>query len=102
MKMTPHKILQALGFDVPEQGIEVNEHDAFFHAESLRLIGNTISIDRIDNSELISLHDGMAGLVAAHRGEEAVPASEQTAERVKAIIRANCNVTYKLNMKSQA
>ncbi|MFZ3461423.1 hypothetical protein [Vibrio harveyi] len=72
MKMTPHKILLALGFNVPEQGIEVNEHDAFFHAESLRLLGNTISIDRIDNSELVSLHDGMAGLVAAHRGEEAV------------------------------
>ena len=95
MKMTPHKILLALGFDVPEQGIKVNEHDAFFHAESLRLLGNTISIDRIDNSAL-------AGLVAAHRGEEAVPASEQTAERVKALIRANCNVTYKLNSKSQA
>ena len=44
----------------------------------------------------------VGGLVAAHRGEEAVPASEQTAERVKALIRANCNVTYKLNLKSQA
>lgn len=26
MKMTPHP----LGFDVPEQGIEVNEHDDFY------------------------------------------------------------------------
>jgi hypothetical protein len=100
--MTPHHILSALGFDVPEEGIEVSEHDAFLHAESLRLLGNTISIDRIDNSDLVSLHNGMAGLVAVHRGDEAVSASEQTAERVKALIRANCNVTYKLKTKSQA
>ncbi|MCG3740691.1 hypothetical protein [Vibrio cincinnatiensis] len=61
MKMTPHQILNALGFDVPEQGIEVNEHDAFLHAESLRLLGKTISIDRIDIAELVSLYDDMAG-----------------------------------------
>ena len=102
MKMTPHLILNALGFDVPEQGIEVNEHDAFLHSESLRLLGNTISIERIDNSELLTLHDGMAGLVAAHRGEDAVQASEDTAARLKKLIRTNCNATYKLNLKSQS
>lgn len=102
MKMTPHQILNALGFNVPEQGIEVNELEAFLHYESLRLLGNTISIERIDNSELLTLHDGMAGLVAAHRGEEAVKASEGTAARLKRLIRANCNITYKLNLKSQA
>jgi hypothetical protein len=102
MKMTPHDILNALGFDIPEQGIEVSEHDSFLHYESLRLLGNTISVDRVKSSELISLYDGMAGIVATHRGEQAVPASEQTADRVKALIRANCSVTYKLNLKSQA
>lgn len=100
--MTPHEILTALGFDVPEQGIEVSEHDGHLHAESLRLLGKTISIDRIDSDDLVSLHDGMAGLVATHRGEEVIQASEDTAERIKALIRANCIVTYKLNVKSQA
>ncbi|MFO4754350.1 hypothetical protein V5H08_11860 [Vibrio cholerae] len=102
MKMTPHQILTALGFDVPEQGIEVSEHDGYLHAEALRLLGKTISIDRIDSDDLVSLHDGMAGLVATHRGEEVIQASEDTAERIKALIRANCIVTYKLNVESQA
>lgn len=38
--MTPHQILIALGFDVPESGIEVNGFDAYLHTESLRLLGN--------------------------------------------------------------
>jgi hypothetical protein len=101
MKMTPHQILIALGFDVPESGIEVNGFDAYLHTESLRLLGNTISVDRINNDDLVLLRNGMAGLVAAYRGENTQQPSEDAMERLKALIRANCNVTYKLNLNRE-
>ncbi|MEJ2424690.1 MAG: hypothetical protein P8101_09535 [Candidatus Thiodiazotropha sp.] len=52
MKLAPHEILQYLGFKIPPEGIEINPSDAFLHAESLRLLGKTLNVAAIAESDL--------------------------------------------------
>ena len=63
--LPPHEILNAMGFNVNEKGVEINSNDAFFITTALRLAGSTIDIEKIPIEKLKELHIGLAGLVAA-------------------------------------
>lgn len=56
IRLKPHEILQHLGFQVGEEGIETNPNDAFLITEVLRSLGATMSVDRIPESQLRDLH----------------------------------------------
>ena len=74
MKLKPHQILQYLGFDIGEEGIEINEYDAFLHKESLKCLGDSITLDNIKDEKLLNIHNGMANIVAMHKNQEPIPA----------------------------
>ena len=101
MLLKPHEILNHLGFDIGEDGVETNDFDAFFETRTLQLLGATINVDGIPEEHLKGLHAGMAGLVAMQRNEEIVEWSDQSADRLKATIRANLSVLYKFESKWQ-
>ncbi|WP_020405857.1 hypothetical protein [Hahella ganghwensis] len=63
MKLTPTEILQHLGFDISNDGIEINENDAYLITSALHLVGKSINTDQIPDAELATLHCGTAGLV---------------------------------------
>lgn len=69
MNLKPHEILKVLGFNIGEEGITINPNDAFLITSALRLAGSTIDFDRVPESELVSVHTGLAGIVAAWRNE---------------------------------
>ncbi|MDR8092946.1 hypothetical protein KPB05_36425 [Burkholderia gladioli] len=79
MKLTPHEILRHLGFDMPDDGIEINPHDMYLHATLLRLLGQQMRISAIADSELAALHVGLYGV---HHGPGAV-APEPTGETIE-------------------
>ncbi|MBS8270877.1 hypothetical protein DYI26_19415 [Halomonas litopenaei] len=54
MKLKPHEILQKLGFDIGEDGIEINPNDAYLYDSMLGLVGATISVKGIPDADLIS------------------------------------------------
>lgn len=64
MNLSPAEILSHLGFDIPNEGIEINPHDAYLFTSALRLAGESISADRIPDTKLAELHLGMAGIVS--------------------------------------
>lgn len=63
MKLSPVEILKHLGFDVPQDGVEISGNDAYLVTSALRLAGQTIDIDRIPDAELAGMHARLAGIV---------------------------------------
>src|SRR6516164_5933064 len=57
--MTPQEILKHLGFDVPDEGVRINPADAFLTAESLRLLGATLDVERVTDADLAALRSGI-------------------------------------------
>lgn len=78
MKLTPHQILQKLGFDVPAEGVVINPNDASLHDAVLRMAGQSISLATIPDVEFEGLHAGMAGLVSMQRNEPMAPTSPRS------------------------
>ena len=64
MKITPTEILKHLGFDVPEEGVEINPNDAYLTVTALRLVGESISSDSIQESKVRELHASLTGIVS--------------------------------------
>lgn len=52
MKLKPKDILDYLGFNIPEEGIEINPNDAYLYTHLLFLLGKTIDPIRIPSAEL--------------------------------------------------
>jgi hypothetical protein len=86
MKLKPHEILQHLGVNVPEDGIDINPHDTFLHATLLRLLGQQMSVNAIAESDLTYL---LVGLYGVHNGPAAdVPEPTcETLEKLRASLR---------------
>lgn len=87
MKLTPHEILKYLGVHVPEEGIEINPHDAYLHATLLRLLGDQMRVGAIPEGGLTEL---LVGLHGAHTGPGAAvpePTSE-TLEKLRTTLRS--------------
>lgn len=95
MKLTPHQILQKLGFDVPAEGVEINPNDAYLHDTVLRLAGQSISLANVPDAEIAGLHAGMAGLVAAWRNEPAQATTPHTVARTRTMANAVLALTFK-------
>lgn len=55
MRLSPTEILKYLGFDISEDGVVINNHDAYLVTESLVLAGKTIDTNRIPADKLIAL-----------------------------------------------
>lgn len=60
MTLTPHEILKMLGFDIPEDGVCINPHDAMFHQQMLGLLGTTISPQLITEEEFLKVTEPVA------------------------------------------
>lgn len=69
MRLKPKEILDLLGFNIPEEGVEIEGHDAFFVSKALSLSGKTMSVDLIPDDDLRTLH---AVLSALNTGETSV------------------------------
>lgn len=95
MLITPYDALKALGFNFPEEGIVINEHDRFLHLHSLHLIGKTISIDKISEDELQELRDGLYKYVRSQNIEIPTPENTDNKMKLRALIKANSQVLYK-------
>lgn len=54
MRIKPHEILQKLGFNIGEDGIEINPNDAYLYDSMLGLVGATISVEGIPDADLIA------------------------------------------------
>jgi hypothetical protein len=61
MKLTPHQILQKLGFDAPAEGVEINGDDAYLHTKVLSLAGQSISLAAVPDEEFHALPGGEGG-----------------------------------------
>ncbi|MDD2661736.1 MAG: hypothetical protein PHY54_18960 [Methylococcales bacterium] len=95
MRLTPSEILTHLGFDIPEKGIDINPYDGFLVTESLHLIGQTMNVAAIPDSDIANMHTGLAGIVAMHRAEEPLPLSDDSILKLRATINALLKVTFK-------
>lgn len=93
----PHEILNFLGFNITEDGILVNENDMFLHAESLSLIGKTLSVDLIKDEQLVSLRNGMAGICAANSAPITDDPTKESLINLRMLIAANLKLTYRHN-----
>lgn len=97
MKLKPHEILQKLGFNVGEEGITINEHDALLIDSTLRLAGSTIDLDRLSEKDLFPVHEGLAGLAASWNNEQPLASDP---ERL-AMLRTTLKLTLKLQLMKQ-
>lgn len=91
MELTPHNILQSLGFDIPEEGLEISENDAFLYIKLLALLGETININAISDEKMSEVHMAMAALVAARGSEEIAQPTKESVPRFRAL----CEVVVK-------
>lgn len=66
MRLKPHEILQKLGFNIGEDGVDVNPADAFLHDNILGFMGATINAAKIPDADLRSLKQGCAFLADIH------------------------------------
>ena len=97
MKLTPHQILQKLGFDVPFEGVTINPDEAFLHDSVLRMAGRSIDISTIPDSEFEGLHAGMAGLVSIQRREPVVPTTPHAIEVTRSMAQTVIKQVFKLS-----
>lgn len=79
MILTPHEILQKLGFNVPPEGVRINSNDAFLHDSVLRIAGKTLNLAAAPDTDFERLHRGMAGIISAQRNE---PQNETDAKAI--------------------
>lgn len=91
MKLTPHQILQHLGFEVPAGGIEVSAEDSLYHVTALQLLGRTLSVANIPDR---ALHERHARLLASHDSNAAPSNDAEGAEKSRATLRAMVKVFY--------
>jgi len=99
MRLTPSEILQRLGFDIPEEGIDINPHDGFLITTSLQLLGETINVAAIPEVDLVDMHHGLAGIVALHRNETPAPLHDDSILKLRAVVQSVLNVTLKKRPK---
>lgn len=97
MLLTPHEILNHLGFDVPENGVRINPDDAYLITTALKLIGRTLNVNAIPENKLDELHNGLAGIVAALRNEKPAAQDEDSALKLRIMIEAI--LAYDFNRK---
>lgn len=95
MKLSPHEILNYLGFDIDEEGVELNENDAFYLSESLRLAGNTLNIDNIPEKDLLEFRNGLAGIVSEWMGKEAIDENKDSSLKLRVSIEVILCQTFK-------
>lgn len=86
MNLKPHEILKALGFNIGEEGITINSDDAFLIDSALRLAGSTIDFEHVSESELRSVHTGLAGIVALRRSEPPVEADADSLAKLRSTL----------------
>ena len=55
MKLTPHQILQKLGFNIPVDGVHVADVDEPILSESLRIAGVRIDLRKVPDSEFVAM-----------------------------------------------
>lgn len=60
-RLTPSEILHHLGLQVPEEGVFIESHDAFYFASALHLLGKTMSVAAISDDDLHSRHASLRG-----------------------------------------
>ncbi len=105
MKLKPVEILKYLGFDIPEDGVEINENDAYLVTSALRFAGESIDFDRIEDSQLAELHRGLAATVAGwvKSGQIAPMAVSESAPSSDSVLklRATLNVLLAVSFKRQ-
>lgn len=93
MRLSPFEILQNLGFDVPEAGIEISADDAFYHISALNLIGKTLNAQHIPDEALIARSASLPGL-QPELAPLAANNAEERADRTRASMRATLKATY--------
>jgi hypothetical protein len=99
MKLKPHDILKHLGFDIEEDGVDINPNDALFVTSALKLAGKTINLENIKTDDLESLHIDLAGLVAAWNKEDAVKWNPESAPKILVSIRSILKVYFGYELK---
>ncbi len=95
MKLKPHEILNHLGFDIDEEGVYINENDAFYCSESLRLVGKTLNVDNIPEKELSELRNRLSGLVSTWTGKPPGKENESPLLKLKVSIQVIMQQTFK-------
>lgn len=95
MKLTPHQILQQLGFDVPAEGVEINPNDLLLHETVLRMAGSSIDLARVPDAEFAKLHANLAALVASWRGEAQQSTTERSVTVERSIAAGVLALTFK-------
>jgi hypothetical protein len=56
LKLSPVAILKHLGFDVPEDGVEISRQNVFFITTALQLVGQTINVDQLHDADLVEVN----------------------------------------------
>ena len=90
-RLKPHEILQHLGFDIPDEGIDINPHDLYLHSQFLKALGETIAIDSISDERLREIRQGVYALHPEHNTLE----TGVSLEKLKVLIKSNLSVLYK-------
>lgn len=86
MKMTPQDILRHLGFDIPDDGVDINPADAAYFASALNLLGKTMSADSISDEDLHLRHAVLLGTQGKFSGTDPGVDSKE-AEKSRASLR---------------
>lgn len=65
MKLSASDILKHMGFDIPEDGIEINPNDLFFISSVLGLVGDTMNPDLIPDAQVDALNRTLMAMMQA-------------------------------------
>lgn len=110
MKLTPVEILHHLGFDVPEEGIEISQFDEVLTRGALRLAGQSIDFANVPDQQLAALHKDLTCFATAARealrdevdpvtsGQPAIEGGEVSAEaleRTRSFLKVMLRVTLR-------
>ena len=89
--LTPHAILQKLGFSVPEEGLHINPNDAYLYDVSLDLIGKATStnLDNLPDDDFKTRFVGLAVFASTDQeAENFVERLENDASRSRGMVAA--------------
>lgn len=95
MRLKPHEILKHLGFDISEDGVEINPFDMYLLAQVLSLTGRTLNVNAITDDDLLNTRRAMAFLVAGERGEPEQAPTNDSAEKLRALFSGLLKKTFK-------
>jgi hypothetical protein len=102
--LTPHEILKQLGFNIPEEGISVNPHDAYLNSQMLNLLGQCMRVDAIPAEELSLFCQTITGMGAVmHSGRadaEAPPITEVQTNQFKTMLNCILKAQYGFGSES--